>query len=65
MTILKPQSGAPGATDPSPRREGPGADRPRGHPPAEDDPESDAEKIRREQATTPALMPIGDPAGAA
>ena len=28
-------------------------------------PESDEEKIRREQAVNPALLPIGDPAGAA
>ena len=27
--------------------------------------ETDEEKIRREQAVKPALMPIGDPAGAA
>ncbi|EYR82147.1 hypothetical protein AKG11_15030 [Shinella sp. SUS2] len=29
------------------------------------EPETEAEKTRREQATKPALMPIGDPAGAA
>ncbi|WP_313531432.1 hypothetical protein [Shinella sp.] len=28
-------------------------------------PETEDEKIKREQATKPALMPIGDPAGAA
>lgn len=28
-------------------------------------PETEEEKIRREQATNPALMPIGDPSGAA
>ncbi len=28
-------------------------------------PETEEEKIKREQATKPALMPIGDPAGAA
>lgn len=94
MTIRKPQKGAPGTTDQSPRWEGPEATRPRGYLPAEDDPdrdrdavgennvdpsrekvrdagktkddpESDEEKIKREQATKPALMPIGDPAGAA
>jgi|APLak6261682215_1056145.scaffolds.fasta_scaffold61560_1 hypothetical protein len=27
--------------------------------------ETEEEKIKREQATNPALMPIGDPAGAA
>lgn len=80
MTIEKPQPGAPGISEQSPRREGPEATRPRGYLPAEDDPdalgkanagktkddepESDEERIRREQATTPALMPIGDPAGA-
>lgn len=33
----------------------------------EDNPEAgtEEEKIKREQATKPALMPIGDPAGAA
>ena len=30
-----------------------------------DEPETEDEKIKREQATNPALMPIGDPAGAA
>ena len=30
-----------------------------------DEAETEDEKIRREQATKPALMPIGDPAGAA
>lgn len=29
------------------------------------EPETEDEKIKREQATKPALMPIGDPAGAA
>jgi hypothetical protein len=29
------------------------------------EPETEDEKIKREQATNPALMPIGDPAGAA
>ena len=29
------------------------------------EPESEEEKLKREQATNPALMPIGDPAGAA
>lgn len=30
-----------------------------------DEAETEEEKIKREQATKPALMPIGDPAGAA
>ncbi len=30
-----------------------------------DETETQEEKIKREQATKPALMPIGDPAGAA
>lgn len=95
MTIEKPQPGAPGTTEQSPRWEGPEATRPRGYLPATDDPDHDPdaagetnadpsrEKVRdagktkdetpedrddelkREQATNPALMPIGDPAGAA
>lgn len=95
MTTKKPQPGAPGTTEQSPRWEGPEATRPRGYLPAEDDPdrdpdalgetnadpsrekvrdagktkddepESDDDKVKREQATNPALMPIGDPAGAA
>lgn len=94
MTIDKPQSGAPGTTDQSPRWEGPEETRPRGYLPAKDDPDRDRdalgennadpsreklrdagktkdepetedEKIKREQATNPALLPIGDPAGAA
>ncbi len=65
MTIDKPQTGAPGTTEQSPRREGPEATRPRGYMPAKDDTETEEEKIKREQATNPALMPIGDPAGAA
>ncbi len=32
---------------------------------ADDEPEDEESRIRREQATNPALMPIGDPAGAA
>ena len=94
MTIEKPQSGAPGTTDQSPRWEGPEETRPRGYLPAKDDPDQDRdalgennqdpsreklsdagktkgdpeteeEKLKREQAPNPALMPIGDPAGAA
>ena len=30
-----------------------------------DDPETEEERIKREQAINPTLMPIGDPAGAA
>ena len=94
MTIEKPQTGAPGTTNQSPRWEGPEEKRPRGYLPAKDDPDRDRdalgennadpareklrdagktkaepetedEKIKRGQATNPALMPIGDPAGAA
>jgi hypothetical protein len=94
MTIEKPQPGAPGTTDQSPRWEGPEETRPRGYLPArddpdrdrdahgennadpsreklsdagktKDDPETEEERIKREQATNPALMPTGDPAGAA
>ncbi|GAA4176855.1 hypothetical protein GCM10023069_45410 [Shinella granuli] len=99
MTIGKPQSGAPGTTEHSPRWEGPEATRPRGYLPAKDDPdrdrdahgennadpsreklsdagktrddppedaaETEEERIERKQATNPALMPIGDPSGAA
>lgn len=31
----------------------------------DDEPQSEEERTRREQATNPALMPIGDPSGAA
>lgn len=52
----------PDTTEKSPRRETAEDKR----PPAEDGrQESEEEKIRREQAANPALMPIGDPAGAA
>lgn len=37
----------------------------RGKVETETKPETKEEKIKREQATKPALMPIGDPAGAA
>lgn len=58
MTIEKPKSG--------PRGYLPATDDPDAHGKTKDDePESDEEKIKREQATNPALMPIGDPAGAA
>jgi hypothetical protein len=100
MTIEKPQTGAPGTTDQSPRWEGPEATRPRGYLPAKDDPDHDRDalgennadppreklsdagktkgdpgsaaedeteddRLRREQATNPALLRIGDPSGAA
>ena len=39
MTIKKPQTGAPGTTEQSPRWEGPAENRPRGYLPAKDDPE--------------------------
>lgn len=74
MTIEKPKPGAPGSMEQPPGRDGPAANR--GRLPANDDPDavdktkddeqlSEEEKIKREQATNPALMPIGDPAGAA
>lgn len=66
MTIEKPKPGAPDSKEQSPRREAPEATRPRGSRPTEDDDQlSEEEKIKREQATNPTLMPIGDPAGAA
>ena len=62
MTIEKPKSDAPDAdaeTRADPSRKTPGdAGTAR-------EEESEEEKIKREQATNPALMPIGDPAGAA
>lgn len=56
MTINKPQ---PGTADTGPSRE-----KVQKTEKTKDD-ETEDEKIKREQATTPALMPIGDPAGAA
>ena len=62
MTIEKPKPGAPdadGETNAVPSRKSPGdAGKTK-------EGESEEEKIKREQATKPALMPIGDPAGAA
>jgi len=40
MGMNKPQDGAPGTTDQSPRWEGPEASRPRGYLPAKDDPDT-------------------------
>ncbi len=59
MTIDKPQSGTR-TTEQPPRQDGPAEKHPR-----DANPETEDDKIRREQATNPALMPIGDPAGAA
>lgn len=39
MTIEKPQDGAPGTTEQSPRWEGPQENKPRGYMKAKDDPE--------------------------
>lgn len=63
MTIEKPNPGAPGSTQQPPHQESPDRD-------ADDKTEdesglSEEEKVKREQAMNPALMPIGDPAGAA
>ena len=46
---------------PSPGKHGNGTDRSQANTEAE----TEEEKIKREQATKPALMPIGDPSGAA
>jgi hypothetical protein len=56
MTINKLQ---PGTADTGPSRE-----KAQKTEKTQDD-ETEDEKIKREQATNPALMPIGDPAGAA
>lgn len=40
MGMNKPQDGAPGTTDQSPRWEGPESSRPRGYLPAKDDPDT-------------------------
>jgi hypothetical protein len=63
MTIEKPKPGAPGSTQQPSRREGP--DRDAVSEARDDEQLSEDEKIKREQATNPTLMPIGDPAGAA
>jgi hypothetical protein len=58
---------SPRAQD-DPKRPSPGEEKPRNDAEPEDttaEPETEEEKVRREQATKPALMPIGDPAGAA
>lgn len=59
MTIEKPKSGAPGSRQHPPRQERDADGK------TKDDELSEEEKVKREQATNPALMPIGDPAGAA
>jgi hypothetical protein len=63
MTIEKPNPGAPGTTQQPSRREG--RDRDAVNETKDDEQLSEDEKIKREQATNPTLMPIGDPAGAA
>lgn len=45
MAIDKPQDGAPGTTDQSPRWEGPEETRPRGYLPAKDDPDSTRDAV--------------------
>lgn len=45
MTIEKPQEGAPGTTEQSPRWEGPQDITPRGYLPAKDDPEKDRDAV--------------------
>lgn len=63
MTIEKPKPGAPASTQKPARQKGSDRDAVSG---AKDDEQlSEDEKIKREQATNPTLMPIGDPAGAA
>ncbi len=54
--MTKPAGKDPKTPSPDKRRDD-AADR--------DEAETEEEKIRREQATNPTLMPIGDPAGAA
>jgi len=45
MTIEKPQDGAPGTTEQSPRWEGPQENTPRGYMKAKDDPEKDRDGV--------------------
>jgi hypothetical protein len=45
MTIEKPQDGAPGTTEQSPRWEGPQENTPRGYMKAKDDPEEDRDAV--------------------
>ena len=45
MTIEKPQDGAPGTTEQSPRWEGPQENTPRGYMKAKDDPEKDRDAV--------------------
>ena len=45
MTIEKPQDGAPGTTEQSPRWEGPQENTPRGYMKAKDDPETDRDSV--------------------
>jgi hypothetical protein len=63
MTIEKPKPGAPGSTQQPSRQDRP--DRDAVSEARDDEQLSEDEKIKREQATNPTLMPIGDPAGAA
>ena len=61
MTSRKPQAPPPGETETRPPHE---KVRDAGRT-QDSETACEEEKIRREQATKPALMPIGDPAGAA
>lgn len=63
MTIEKPKPGAPGSTQKPARQKESDRDAVSGT--KDDEQLSEDEKIKREQATNPTLMPIGDPAGAA
>ena len=45
MGMKKPQDGAPGTTDQSPRWEGPKTNRPRGYLPAKDDPDTNRDAM--------------------
>lgn len=45
MTIEKPQEGAPGTTEQSPRWEGPQENRQRGYMKAKDDPQKDRDAV--------------------
>jgi hypothetical protein len=61
MTSIQAQGGPKGRS-PEQRQPQPDAEE---RDDANSEAETEEEKIKREQATNPALMPIGDPAGAA
>lgn len=63
MTIEERKSGAAGSAQQPPHQESP--DRDADDKTKDESGLSEEEKVKREQATNPALMPIGDPAGAA